>query len=167
MRVVLSPNEMRMACQHGVERYISALTRDARGKLTSGQPENRADVDLIGCMAEMALAKALNLYWSGVEEINSPDVGQYEVRSTRRLDGNLIIRDRDKPNQKAVLVTCDPPVFNVIGFILVSKGKQDNWIYDDGKGKCWIVPQAALERFDEDKVKQVSSVDQDTWLFDL
>jgi hypothetical protein len=40
-------------------------------------------------------------------------------------------------------------------------------LYETDKGHCWMVPQSALERFNEDKVKQVPPVDQDAWLFNL
>lgn len=167
MRITLSPNEMRLACHHGVERYVSAMTRGANPKPNVDQPDNRMEVDLLSCMAELATAKALNVYWSGVEGINAPDVGGYEVRSTKHPSGKLIIRENDKPDQKVLLVTCDPPHFNIIGSILVRKGRQDNWVFRNERGSCWMVPQVALEKIGETEVKQIPSVDQDSWLFDM
>lgn len=167
MRITLSPDEMRLACHHGVERYVSAMTRSANPKPNVDQPINRIEVDLLSCMAELATAKALNLYWSGVKGINAYDVGEYEVRSTKHLHGKLIIRENDKRNQKVLLVTCEPPHFNIVGFITASKGRQDNWVFKGERDSCWMVPQSALEKISAAEVKQVPSVDQDTWLLDL
>jgi len=167
-RVVLSANEMKLACQHGVERYISALERRAKQQSVLDMSDVRDSIDLMSCMAEMAAAKGLGLYWSGVEGINSPDVGEYEVRSTTRLNGSLIIGEKDKDDQKVMLVTCDPPNFFLIGWMLAGKVKlRTDWIFKSERGRCWMAPQSALEKVNAPEIKQAPSVGEDEWMLDL
>ena len=167
-RVVLSANEMKLACQHGVERYISALERRAKQFSVLNMSDVRDSIDLMSCMAEMAAAKGLGLYWSGVEGINSPDVGEYEVRSTTKLNGKLIIGEKDKDDQKVMLVTCDPPNFNLVGWMIAGKVKlRNDWIFKSERGRCWMAPQSALEKVDAAKIEQASGVGEDQWMLDL
>ena len=96
MKVVrLTPQEVRLAAHAGVERRIKAIEigRDERyadGHTTAWQ----GDID--GCIGELAVAKALGIYWTGQERINAPDCGRLEVRATRYRDGHLIVHDGDE-----------------------------------------------------------------------
>jgi hypothetical protein len=168
-KVALSPNEMRVASSHGAERYISALGRNAKQHSVLDMSHVRDSIDIMSCMAEMATAKGLNLYWSGVEEINCPDVGGYlEVRSTIRSNGSLIIGEKDKDDQRVVLVTCDPPNFLLVGWMFAGKAKlRNDWIFKSEKGRCWMVPQSELENINAVKVEQAPCVGEDEWLLDL
>jgi len=167
MIVKLSLNEMRLACTHAAERYVSAIARGASPKVNVNQPADRASVDFLSCMAELSVAKGLNLYWSGSTDIGSNDVGPYEVRATKYQNGHLVISEKDPDDQLVVLVICNPPEFNLVGYMKAKDAKHPKYHITNDRGWCWMVPQGKLERFDEDKIEQTSSVDKDSWLFDL
>jgi hypothetical protein len=166
MLVRLSPGEVKLACLHAAERYASAVSRGAKPKENIDQPEDRSATDFISCMAELAAAKGLNLYWSGVAGIGSNDVGPYEVRSTHHQNGKLVIYEKDRNDQDIVLVICNPPEFNVVGYINAKEGKKDSYKYTSPRGWCWMVPQGRLQRF-ENKIEQAPPMDSYERLFDL
>jgi hypothetical protein len=168
-KAILSPNEMRLACQHGAERYISARARQAKQYSVLDLSQSRGSIDFMSSMAEMATAKGLNLYWSGVEGIGCPDVGgRIEVRSTTIPKGCLIIAEKDNDNQIVVLTICEPPSFTIVGWILAGKAKlRDDWILKSERGQCWMVPQSELENIDALKIEQAPSVGEDEWMLDL
>ena len=168
-KVTLSPREMRAACQHGLERYISARENNYRQTTVVDLSHDRGSIDILSSMAEMATAKALNLYWSGVEKINSPDVGGcFEVRSTAKKDGSLIVSVKDPDDQIIILTICDPPVFTLIGWTVAGKAKlRDDLIFKREDRHFWMVPQSELEDLDALKIKQAPSVGEDEWMLDL
>lgn len=168
MLVRLTPDEIRVACHHAADRYANALARGAKPKVNVDQPEDRAATDFLSSMAEMAVSKGLNLYWSGVGGVGVTDVGnQYEVRSTPLPHGKLVISEGDKDGQEIVLVTCNPPEFNIVGCIYAREGKKNAYRFTNARGWCWMVPQEKLRRFKADQIKQPSSVGENTWLLDL
>ena len=113
MKVVLSSREMRVACHHAADRYITAIEKGFKPKINVNQPSDRTSVDFISCMAELALAKAKNLYWSAITGIGGTDVGPYEVRATSYQNGKLVVSEKDPDNKLVVLVVCNPPDFNL------------------------------------------------------
>lgn len=167
MKVTLSSREMRVACHHAVDRYVAAIEKGFKPKINFNQPSDRTSVDFISCMAELALAKAKNLYWSAITGLGDSDVGPYEVRATSYQNGKLVVSEKDPDHKLVVLVICNPPEFNIVGFIEARKAKHPDYHFSNERGWCWMVPQGHLELFDEDKVKQVSSMGKDEWLFDL
>jgi hypothetical protein len=78
--------------------------KDARHYPDRSVMQDDETANIMSAVAEMAVAKATNRYWSGSywpaarhEELRGgPDVGDnIEVRRTRRRDGHLPIRQRD------------------------------------------------------------------------
>jgi hypothetical protein len=130
---------------------------------------DRWSIDFLSSMAEMATAKALNLYWSGVEGFNCPDVGGcFEVRSTTMKAGSLIVSVKDPDDQIIILTICEPPVFTLIGWTLAGKAKlRDDLLFKKEDRHCWMVPQSELEDLNALKVKQAPSVGEDEWMLDL
>lgn len=169
MLVRLTPDEIKVACHHAADRYVNALARGAKSKVNVNQPEGRAATDFLSSMAEMAVSKGLNLYWSGVAGVGAKDVGnQYEIRSTALTHGKLIVSEDDKDDQEIVLVICNPPEFKIVGCIYAREGKKDAYRFiNPRRGWCWMVPQEKLRRFKADQVEQPSSVGENTWLLDL
>lgn len=168
MIIRLTPDEVRHACHHAADRYANAIARGAKPKVNVDQPEDRAATDFLSSMAELAVSKGLNLYWSGVGGVGMQDVGnRYEVRSTILRTGKLVISERDKDDQEIILVISDPPEFNIVGYINAVEGKKEAYRFTNARGWCWMVPQEKLRRFKEDQVRSIPSVDKDEWLFDL
>jgi hypothetical protein len=168
-KVTLSSQEMRMASMHGAERYISARENNRNHTTVGDLSHARGSIDMLSTMSEMATAKALNLYWSGVEGINFPDVGGcFEVRSTTLKNGSLVVHVKDPDDQVIILTICDPPVFTLVGWTVAGKAKsRDDLIYKKEGGHFWMVPQSELENMDALKIKQAPSVGEDEWMFDL
>jgi hypothetical protein len=78
------------------------------------------------------------------------------------------IGEKDKDDQRVVLVTCDPPNFLLVGWMFAGKAKlRNDWIFKSEKGRCWMVPQSELENINAVKVEQAPCVGEDEWLLDL
>jgi hypothetical protein len=94
----------------------------------------------------MAVSKMLNVHWDhGVGTFKAPDVGNYQVRSTTYPNGKLIFRPNDNPQDIYILVVCDTPVYNVIGFIHGEDAMVVGDIDETHGAKAWFVPQGKLQ----------------------
>ncbi|VIO80084.1 hypothetical protein [Bradyrhizobium ivorense] len=153
VKVELSLHEVLMAAEVGLMRQIAAIKRklpDRNGFEGAGW-----NVHIEGACGELAVAKALGLYWTG--SVNSfkcgGDVGAIQVRTRSRADYELIIRDDDRDEDVFVLVTGRCPTYEVIGKIIGRKGKRDEWRRcHGGRQAAWFVPHAALSAIDEREV---------------
>lgn len=107
----------------GIIRRVSSLKAGDRDRLVSD--EDPWVVDIRGALGEMALAKALNIYWKpGVRTFKAPDVGGFQVRCTPKPC--LILRDWDKnPDEIYVLVNVKRTSFTIVGWIQCSEGKTE------------------------------------------
>lgn len=90
-------------------------------------------ISQVGQLGERAVAKALDLYWSGAAfTFSAPDLSHnIEVRTTRRVGQGVKVRPADDPAKK------------VVG-VLVEDGREQGpyvilgWIYaGDAKRKAW------------------------------
>ncbi len=129
-------------------RQIEALKRGRPHRY--GKPTGSEwDTHIEGCAAEMAVAKAYDLYWEPVArapEDLAGDVSDLQVRSTWRENGRLILHKRDPGDAPFVLVTGKIPTFTIRGWILGREGKLVEF-WDGGDGRAaYFVPQHALER---------------------
>lgn len=148
MRVYLNRFELRTAAQAGIERRIVAIQR---GRTPLYGVENRKaewQIDIIGCIAEFALAKYLNVYWTSVVDDGvanlAGDVGKFQVRSTSWLTGNLILRDTDKDDAVFVLAIVGDRHVDFAGWIIASEGKKSGLKKDDENGIHYWVTQDLL-----------------------
>ena len=118
----------------------------------------------LGVVGERVVAKALRLPWAEVRKNYSfanrkrPDVGGYEVRTTRPPHGELVVREGDPSDRVFVLVVPevrihDPDnlrdvVWRVAGCLMGSVAKQKQfWRTDRGRvgdPPAWFVPQRFL-----------------------
>ncbi len=148
MDVTLSWAELRMAAEVGMARRLRAL---AKGRAEPyGTPSTGLwEIDIQASAAEMAVAKALGMYWS---DTGGPgyegDVGRYEVRWTARPDGCLILHDDGRGGSAFILVVGTAPVFRIPGWIRGRDG-QDGEFWQERTGRpCWMVPQDVLHPID-------------------
>jgi len=149
--VQLESYEMECAEDVGRRRRKSSdgyTFRTGRGDSTN------MDVDILGAQAEMAVAKALNLYWpAGVGTFkNVLDVPPFEVQTTQ-LGLNLILRDSDLHDS----VTKSTPyilVWNVVPeFILVGwYSRQDYLDPSWRRSDYWLVPHHRLNQMEDHEV---------------
>lgn len=121
-----------------------------------GDPQaNLWDIDIEAAGAELAVAKAMGVYWTGICGYPEPagDVGGLEVRSTKRMDGRLILHDRDKDDAPYILVRGAMPIYQIVGWIYGRDGKQERYLFHgDGRSahrRAYFVPVEALRGMDE------------------
>ena len=160
MIVTLTYAEMQSAYNVGVQRVIYAMKSGLNNKYGAGRFESDIAIHLNGCAAEMAVAKGLNMFWSGgVGDLNSIDVGgKVEVRSISRINDSLIIHPSDKDGLPYVLCYNESgtPRFNLLGWIWGKQGKEERfWRDPQGTNRhAFFVPQ--IELFDcEELAEQI------------
>lgn len=151
VEITLSNAEMMQAASIGCIRTIrgKGLADPSRSrKKEKGFSQWHLDVE--GACAEMAFAKCLDLYWSGIamDTFNAGDVGDIQVRHTDLEFGSLILRPADDDSATFALVIGAAPVFTVVGWIHAGDGKKDQWAHGKDSGEpYWRVPQSELRRF--------------------
>jgi hypothetical protein len=119
MEIYLTRDEYKHALDVGFDRNLKHRLEDGTRKGTkyrTGRELPDIAGDMLGCVAEAAVAKAFNTKWNDEpwdladhkERKKAPDVEPYfEVRRVNREDGRLSIRADDDPEKVAVLVWVD------------------------------------------------------------
>ena len=91
MNVSLSAHEVAIA-------KLVGERRQAQGEANGWQPqlgETSATFHIRGALGEIAVAKVLGVYWTGLDVLTVADVGPYHVRYASREDGALPFRPRE------------------------------------------------------------------------
>lgn len=147
----LSDTDLYFAGLAGVMRRISAMRKKRP------EPYGKPSTDLWGtdiesCAAEMLVSMAIDRAWipyrSTPGQIKS-DVGTiFQVRSTDREDGCLLLHERDRDHHVFVLVVGSGCNKRIAGCILGSKGKQERFWNKKAPRPCYYVPQHELEQME-------------------
>lgn len=146
VQVRLSGDEVQLGAVAGVQRSWYALER--------GDPWAKAkdfwQQGVLGCLAELALAKYLGVYWTGLAKVGANDVGRYEVRTTAWDNGCLMLQPKDRDEAQYVLVTGSRYLWTIHGWCYGYEGKREEWwkVPTNGYGPCFNVPQDALRPLD-------------------
>jgi hypothetical protein len=138
-----------MAANAGVQRNLQAL---ARGRAAAHGFTDKAGagwaIDIEGACAELAVAKAVGTYWEPVWERTDrqrDDVEGWQIRSTPRANGCLIVHPSDPDDARFVLVTGTVPTFTIVGWLYGWEAKSDEFWRDPGTGRpAYFVPAARL-----------------------
>ena len=111
------------------------------------------------CLAEMAVANYLGLYWDGnIGNYNAPDVGPYQVRHTSWPNGCLLLHKQDKDEEACVLAIGKNGHYRLAGWAWIGEMKKDEYWMDKGNGRpCYFVPQTDLRPMAELKAITWSS----------
>ncbi len=147
-KVVLSEQECFQSGIVGYRRNLESIVNHRTPRFPERYPGELFVYHIFSAMAELAVAKALNAYWSFHEnKFSSGDVGDYEVRYSTRND--LKVRERD--TGIAISVTGYPPEFEIAGWIRAEDAKQEHWKRDfNNHGKpAYFVPHQSLRPFEE------------------
>ena len=156
--VALSSQEVLQGALVGVLRHLANLDRaDSYGFKGDGW-----EIDITGALAEMAVAKYLNKYWSSV--VDDPwqldgDVDkQVQVRSSIREDAHLLLHEKDKDGDFYVLVTGRHRHFVIVGWIRGTAAKRDEfwgdpkntrrpayWVPAGQLAPIWTLPDAVAQ----------------------
>lgn len=147
--VRLDRGEITVAAFVGMMRHVNEMdTPDKHG--LDGAGGIGWSLDIEAAAAEMAYAKARNLYWPGL--VDDPkalpgDVGIAEIRQTANPEGHLLLHDDDHDDRPYVLVIGQTPEFRIVGWIWGRDGKQRHWWRADTGRPAYFIPQGALHEF--------------------
>lgn len=105
--VTLTAEEMHDAASGGVDRRISAIMDQRRGRRHESIPDARQQwwqTTIIGAIGEYAVARAFGRPWSPtVGRIDALDVGLWQVRSTESTQPKLRVRLHDNLDDLYIL----------------------------------------------------------------
>jgi len=149
--VILSHPEIYIAAQVGIMRNVASCQRDLPPVGRSAEAHNDAQwsMDINGAHAELAVAKAYNVYWNPSVRIGkATDVGRVQVRSTSRANGRLIKRPNDSDDDIFLLVHCKRPKFQLIGWLYGREAKVERFYKpaDQSGGEAWWVDADSLHK---------------------
>jgi len=151
IKVTLENAEIIQGCLIGCMRTIRG--KDFKDPSATRKKEKNVSqwhIDIEGACAEMAFAKGIDIYWSGMamDTLKAPDVGVVQIRHTDLEYGGLILRPDDNDSETFALVTGAVPKFCIVGWICASDGKVDHRKQgQDTSEPYWKVPQAELNQF--------------------
>ena len=154
MKVRLTWPEMQTAYVVASQRRIMNMRKNLAGKYGAPEKEGSEELDIVSTRGEMAVAKGLNLYWSGsVGDYGAVDVGgKVEVRTRTKEWHALILHDEDKNDAPYVLVDASkPPVFRLVGWLYGREGKQKQFWSDPSRKNrpAYFVDQQHLKPINE------------------
>ena len=150
MLVTLTPEEVAHARQVGIDRqlnHIRAGNKSGGGFIAFN--DNGHEQHALGAVGELVVAKALGIPWEPAG-LKCVDVGGYQVRATVYPTGKLIIRERDRNEEKFVLVTKHSELsYRVCGWISAGDAKQVGKLTNPPRGSrlgpAWFVDQGHLK----------------------
>lgn len=151
--ITLTVGEVAIATFVGSQRDVAA--RAFGRKDTKGYTEKRIprfEQQIQSAAAELAVAKALNQYWSGALTWDAnlgglPDVGEIvEVRSTGTTPPHLIIHPREPDDRPFFLVTGSIPNFTIHGWALGVDAKKDKWWDEARPFPAYFLPATELRK---------------------
>ena len=152
MKITLSLEEIAMAASVAVHRGIDAIKHNRKNQ--HGFTGNGWTENIEGYGAELAVAKALNIYYSAGagKGFKDADVSEkIQVRWASQENYRLIVRGPDKTDHVYVLVTGEAPEYDIKGFMPGHIVKQDKYFSNPGNGRpdAWWVPQSDLKPIDQ------------------
>lgn len=152
MIVNLTFAEWQMAHHVAGQRAVYNLKKQAKPRYGAVEGAHGEHISAMGTVAEMAVAKEFNLFWSGaVGNYDAVDVGGLvEVRGVEKKHHCLIMHKEDKDGLPYVLAHVDGRTVEMLGWILAVDGKKDEWWSDPAKeGRhAYFIPQKALSKMD-------------------
>lgn len=136
MKVTLTWSEMQTAYLIAGQRRIMNMKKKLPGKYGAPEHEGSEELDIVSTRGEMAVAKGLNLFWSGsVGDYGAIDVGgRVEVRTRTKHWHSLILHKADKNAAPYVLVDASStPEFRLVGWLFGKEGKLEKYWSDPSK----------------------------------
>jgi len=153
IKVSLTNVETMLAGQIGVMRHTEALSRRSPNAFGLASDKDGWGLHVEGAAGEMAVAKALNVYWTATVNTykEGGDIGRrIQVRTRSKHDYELIVRPSDRDDDVFVLVTGKSPTFHVHGWIYGHEAKKEAYLKDYGnRDPAYFVPHCALKALNE------------------
>src|SRR5688500_15662040 len=118
MIIRLSATELMLAAYIGSARNVQSTLRGSRPGHGVGA-NNSWTLNIEGAAGEMAVAKALGLYWAPVVgDLLADDVGPYQVRTNgSRKHDDLALHPSDRDDRVFISVLSFMPEFRIIGWV--------------------------------------------------
>lgn len=154
MIVTLTWAEMMLAYGVAAQRRIMNMKNGIAGKYGAPEGDGSEELDIVSTRGEMAVAKGLNLFWSGsVGDYGAVDVGGLvEVRTRTKNWHSLIVHPNDKDDMPFVLVDAsNTPNMRLVGWLYGRDGKNERF-WDDPSRKnrpAYFIPQESLRPMSE------------------
>lgn len=147
--VTLETYEWAMAASAGMRRQMAAVAAGLEDK--HGFNGDGWGVHIEGACGEMAVAKALGIYWDGsVNTFKRPDVASLQVRTRSEDWHDILVRPGDGDDDIFVLVTGRSPSFTIQGWIRGSEAKVSEFLATHGgRPPAYFVPQKRLRPMSE------------------
>ena len=143
--IQLTPAEIFQGAISGVMRQAQNIQRQHHGAHGANN-QNDWQMHIEGALAEFAVAKHLNVFWSGKLGLYTPgDVGSIEVRSSQKYENSLIVRKGDLDQAKFVFLTGVNGSYLIHGWITGFEAKQDRYLRSpNGREPAYFVPKNKL-----------------------
>ena len=146
--VTLDEYELAHAAMAGCQRRIASIMRGRPQVYGAGERKNYWQIDIIGMMAEYAVAKAFDRHWQPATNQRLADlpgdVAYYQVRSTEHRDGHLFLHPDDKDAPYILAIVADRHIL-LAGWITKKEGSKVGAMKSPD---TWWVPQSELWSFD-------------------
>lgn len=144
IKIRLSNFDVFWGAMVGASRHVKGFDNKPR---YGADPSKSWEMNCSGAVAEMAVAKWLNVFWDGaLGDYRAKDAGILQVRSTAYAKGQLLLHEADADDDITILVLCnEEPEFTLAGWIVNRLGKDRKYWKELQKGRpCFCVPQADL-----------------------
>ena len=142
--ITLTKTEIMQGALVGVMRQVQNL-RDNRQPAYGATTDHDWQWHIEGALGEMALAKALGVFWAGVGLFRGADVVNENVRTRSKHSYDLILHPSDPDDWKYWLLTGCNGTYIIQGWCWGVDGKIDEYWQDPAGGRpAYFVPQAAL-----------------------
>lgn len=123
------------------------------------KPKDAFSNHILGATGELALCKALGLYWSGSIGAGAPDADRYEIRTSWGEDPSLVIRTADLIHRRSrpyvLISTANWITWHLQGWIFCHEAPDLGELQArGGREPAWFVPPEKLhpiETLDEQK----------------
>lgn len=144
VEITLSWHEAAMASEVGRLRQLASVKAgrvDQHGFIGDGWSEH-----IEGACGELAVAKALNVYWDGsVDAFKRDDLPGLQIRTRSQHAWDLIVRPNDADRSAWMLVTGRCPSYVVRGWIYGHEAKRPDWLRTHGgRPPAYFVPSVSL-----------------------
>lgn len=142
--VELAWSEILLAGQAGIMRRVQSLKL---GWTEISVSENPWGNEVMGAIAELAVAKYYNVYWaSAVGHPGEPDIGPYQVRSKAAPHHRLIVHKKALDTDVYISALVEPPRVTLCGWLMGYEAKDPRWWRDmpPPKASAFFVPDSSL-----------------------
>ena len=147
--VELDEYELAHAAMAGCQRRIASIKKKRPQVYGAGDRKNYWQIDIVGMIAEYAVAKAFDRHWQPATNTRLADlpgdVANYQVRSTEHLDGHLFLHPGDKDAPYILAIVADRFIL-LAGWITLGEGLE---VGVNKSTETWWVRQDQLHGFED------------------